>query len=322
MHRALTGIFVLATGVMVLSSEGLAQSKRVVSFAFTNEITYEPYVYAIRKGIVNSTAVEMKLLPTAIPALLQATGTKQFDLIETSPLGLAQGISRGLDARIAGTAGIVRGGRFVFVKRDSAIRDPAELKGKSMGVTAIASTLVAHIRAVLAKKQHFNVSLENGDIRWVDLPMPTLPSALERGQVDSAYLIHIPSLKTLNSPEFRVLIDMTKNFNSEFGVDPLTSVVGTYDSKIAEMGPALHEALSMLRASAAYAKSHSTEVLDAVAKEGNISPNDLKTVSQEWYDARFTLTPDDTKMIQTILDVGKEEGLIQSYPLLEKLLWQ
>jgi NitT/TauT family transport system substrate-binding protein len=322
MHRALTGIFVLATGVMVLSSEGLAQSKRVVSFAFTNEITYEPYVYAIRKGIVNSTSVEMKLLPTAIPALLQATGTKQFDLIETSPLGLAQGISRGLDARIAGTAGIVRGGRFVFVKRDSAIRDPAELKGKSMGVTAIASTLVAHIRAVLAKKQHFNVSLENGDIRWVDLPMPTLPSALERGQVDSAYLIHIPSLKTLNSPEFRVLIDMTKNFNSEFGVDPLTSVVGTYDSKIAEMGPALHEALSMLRASAAYAKSHSTEVLDAVAKEGNISPNDLKTVSQEWYDARFTLTPDDTKMIQTILDVGKEEGLIQSYPLLEKLLWQ
>jgi NitT/TauT family transport system substrate-binding protein len=322
MHRALTGIFMLATGVMVLSSEGLAQSKRVVSFAFTNEITYEPYVYAIRKGIVNSTAVEMKLLPTAIPALLQATGTKQFDLIETSPLGLAQGISRGLDARVAGSAGIVRGGRFVFVKKDSPIKEPAELKGKSMGVTAIASTLVAHIRAVLAKKHHFNVSLENGDIRWVDLPMPTLPSALERGQVDSAYLIHIPSLKTLNSPEFRVLIDMTKNFNAEFGVDPLTSVVGTYDSKIAEMGPALREALSMLRASAAYAKSHSGEVLDAVAKEGNISPNDLKTVSQDWYDARFTLAPDDAKMIQTILDVGKEEGLIQSYPLLEKLLWQ
>ena len=78
----------------------------------------------------------------------------------------------------------------------------------------------------------------------------------------------------------------------------------------------------MLHASAAYAKSHSTEVLDAVAKEGNISPDDLKTVSQEWYDVRFTLTPDDAKMIQTILDVGREEGLIQSYPPLEKLLWQ
>jgi len=322
MHKVLPGILILATGLMVLSGEALAQNKRVVSFAFTNEITYEPYVYAIRKGIVSSSSVEVKLSPTAIPALLQATGTKQFDLIETSPLGLAQGISRGLDARVAGSAGIVRGGRFVFVKKDSPIKEPGELKGKSMGVTAIASTLVAHIRAVLAKNHHLNVSLENGDIRWVDLPMPTLPAALERGQVDSAYLIHIPSLKTLKSPEFRVLVDMTKNFNAQFGVDPLTSVIGTYDSKIAEMGPALREAMSVLRSSAAYAKSHPSEVLDAVAKEGNISPNDLKTVSQEWYDARFTLTPDDTKMIQTILDVGKEEGLIQSYPPLDKVLWQ
>ena len=78
----------------------------------------------------------------------------------------------------------------------------------------------------------------------------------------------------------------------------------------------------MLRASAAYAKSHSAEVLDAVAKEGNVSANDLKTVSQDWYEVRFTLTPDDRKMIQTILDVGQEEGLIQSYPPLEKFLWQ
>lgn len=322
MHRILTTVFLLATALTLIASQSMAQSKRQVSFAFTNEITYEPYVYAIRKGIVSSSTVELKLLPTAIPALLQATGTKQFDLIETSPLGLAQGISRGLDARVAGTAGIVRGGRFVFVKKDSAIKNPAELKGKSMGVTAIASTLVAHIRAVLAKKQHFNVSLENGDIRWVDLPMPTLPPALDRGQVDSAYLIHIPSLKTLNSSEFRVLIDMTKEFHSEFGVDPLTSVVGTYDSKIAEMGPALREALAMLRASAAYTNSHAAEVLEAVAKEGNMSPNDLKTVSQEWYEVRFTLTPDDQKMVQTILDIGKEVGLIQGYPPLEKLVWQ
>ena len=322
MHRNLICIFTLAAALAVLAGESVAQTKRQVSFAFTNEITYEPYVYAIRKGIVTSSSLEMKLLPTAIPALLQATGTKQFDLIETSPLGLAQGIARGLDARVAGTAGVVRGGRFVFVKKDSPIKDPSELKGKSMGVTAIASTLVAHIRAVLTKKQHFNVSLENGDIRWVDLPMPTLPPALDRGQVDSAYLIHIPSLKTLNSPEFRVLIDMTKEFHSEFGVDPLTSVVGTYDSKIAEMGPALREALAMLRASAAYTNSHAAEVLETVAKEGNMSPNDLKTVSQDWYEVRFTLTPDDQKMVQTILDVGKEVGLIQSYPSLEKLVWQ
>jgi NitT/TauT family transport system substrate-binding protein len=321
MCRNPAGVLVLVTGLLFASSDAYAQ-KRVVSFAFTSEITYEPYIYAIRKGIVTSNNVELKLAPTAIPALLQATATKQFDLIETSPLGLAIGISRGLDARVAGSAGIVRGGRYVFVKKDSPIKDPAELKGKSMGVTAIASTLVAHIRAVLAKKHQLNVSLEGGDIRWVDLPIPTLPSALERGQVESAYLIHMSSLKSLHSPEFRTIVDMTKNFRSEFGVDPLTSVVATYDTKVAEMGPALREAISMLRASAAYAKSNSAEVLEAVAKDGNIGVNDLKTVSQDWYEARFTLGPEDRQMIQTILDVGKEQGLIQSYPPLEKVFWE
>lgn len=322
MYGMMRGISATAICLLLAANAALAQSKKVVTFAYTNDIAYEPYVYAIRKGIVSSPKVDLKLVPTAIPALLQATGTKQFDLIETSPLGLAVGNSRGLDSRIAGTAGIVRGGRFLFVKKDSSIKSPAELKGKSIGSTALASTLVAHIRAVLERKYHLNVSLENGDIRWVELPLPALPSAVDRGQIDSAYLIHLPSLRALNSPDFRVLLDMTKEFKAEFGIDPLTSVVATYDSKIAEMGPSLHEAMSMLRASSAYAKSHSREVVSAVAKDGNIGDSDLKTISEDWYDARFTLTPEDERMIQTIFDVGKEEKLISSYPPLDKLIWK
>lgn len=315
-------IFAATIGLLLASNAAFAQNKKVVTFAYTNDVVYEPYVYAIRKGIVSSPTVDLKLEPTAIPALLQATGTKQFDLIETSPLGLAVGNSRGLDARIVGTGGIVRGGRFLFVTKVSPIKNVSELKGKSVGATALASTLVAQIRAVLEKKYHLNVSLENGDIRWVELPLPALPSALERRQIDSAYLIHIPSLRALQSPDFRVLVDMTKDFNSEFGVNPLTSVVATYDFKIAEMGPSLHEAISMLRASSAYEKSHSAEVLSAVAKQGNISVADLKTVSQDWYDLRFTLTADDQKMIQTILDIGKDEKLIPGYPPVDKFIWQ
>jgi len=316
------GIFATTICLLLSANAAFAQSKKAVTFAYTNDIAYEPYVYAIRKGIVSSPNVDLKLAPTAIPALLQATGTKQFDLIETSPLGLAVGNSRGLDARIAGTAGIVRGGRFLFVKKDSPIKSATELKGKSIGATALASTLVAHIRVVLERKYHLNASLENGDIRWVELPLPALPSALDRGQIDSAYLIHLPSLKALNSPDFSVLVDMTKEFKAEFGIDPLTSVVATYDSKIAEMGPSLHEAMSMLRASSAYAQSHAAEVVGAVAKEGNISEPDLKTISEEWYDVRFTLTPEDEKMIQTILDVGREEKIIPSYPPIDKFIWK
>jgi NitT/TauT family transport system substrate-binding protein len=322
MCRTIRGIFATAICLLLAANAGLAQTKKVVTFAYTNDVAYEPYVYAIRSGIVKSPDIDLKLVPTAIPALLQATGTKQFDLIETSPLGIAIGSSRGLDARIAGTAGIVRGGRFLFVKKNSPIKSASDLKGKSVGATALASTLVAHIRAVLQREYRLNVSLENGDIHWVELPLPALPSALDRGQIDSAYLIHLPSLRALQSGDFRVLVDMTKEFKSEFGIDPLTSVVGTYDSKIAKMGPSLHEAMSMLRASSTYAKDHPAEVLAAVAKNSNISVSDLKTISEDWYDVPFTLAPEDEKMIQTILEIGKEEKLISTYPPLEKLIWK
>lgn len=322
MKRLLGTLFVVMTALVAPSSAALAQQKTVVTFAYTDDVTYEPYVYAIEKGIVSSKTIELKLVPLAIPALLQSTGTKQYDLLETSPLLLANAVSKGLDARVAGTGGIVQGGRFVFVKKDSPIKTPAELKGKSMGVTAVASTLVAHIRAVLAKQYHLNVSLENGDIHWVDLPPPTLTAALDRGQVDSAFLIHVASLRALQSGKYRVLVDMTKDFRTDFGVSPLVSVVATYDSKIAEKGAALHDAMSMLRASAAYAKAHEAQVIEAVAKEHNFPAKDLRTVSFAWYSIGFTLGPQDKKAIATILNVGKTEGLIQSYPPLTKFLWE
>jgi NitT/TauT family transport system substrate-binding protein len=322
MNRSLAAFLLLALGFTLFTHETFAQDKQVITFAYTDDVTYEPYVYAIRQGIVSSKTVEVKLLPTAIPALLQSTGTKQFDLVETSPLLLANAVSRGLDARIVGTAGIVRDGRYVLVQKDSPIKTPADLKGKTMGATAIGSTLVAHIRAVLTKQYGLNSSLENGDIRWVELPLPTLASALDRGQVDSVYIIHIPSLRAIQSGKFRILIDMVKDFHRDFGVDPLTSVVATYDSKIAEKGAALREAVSMLRASAAYAKSHQAEVLAAVAKEKDIDAKDLNTVSYKWYECRFTLTDDDQKMITTIFDIGKEQGLIPAYPPLDKFMWQ
>jgi NitT/TauT family transport system substrate-binding protein len=307
---------------MGISASAFAQTKPVVTFAFTNEITYEPYIYAIKAGKVTSNAVEVRLLPTAIPALLQATGTKQFDLLETSPLLLANALSRGLDARIAGTAGIVRGGRYVIVKKDSPIKSAADLKGKSLGATALASTLVAHLRAVFRRQNGFDVGLENGDIKWVELPLATLPGAVLRNQIDSAFVIHIPSLKAINSGEFRVIVDVTKSYHQLFGVDPLTSVLATYDSKIKEKGDALRAAVELLRSSAAYFASHADEVLTAVAKEHGMDEKELRTVSRDWYDVRFTLNADDKKMIESIWQVGTDIGSIKAAPKVDSVLWQ
>ena len=314
----------ILAGVVILccSFAAAAQEKPVITFGYTNDITYEPFVYAIKKGIVKSDKAELKVLPISIPAALQALGTKQYDILESSVLGVANTTARGLDARILGTSGIVRGGRYVMVNTDSAIKTPVDLKGKSMGVPGIATTLVAHLRAILAKSYGFNVSLESGDVKWVDLPLPSLPTALSRGQVDSAYLIHSPSLKALESGMFRIIVDIEKGFREQFNTDPLVSVLVTYQDRIGQKGDALRDAIAQLRQSAEYARSHSDEVNNAVTAGTNFSPKELKTLSSDWYDIRFTLTAEDKRMIKTIFDVGKQLGAYQGEVSVESILWE
>lgn len=318
------GALLGAVAVMLCASVAAgAQEKTVVTFAYTDDITYEPFLYALKKGIVKSAKVEVKPVPISIPTALQALGTKQYDFLEGSVLGVANTAARGLDVRIVGTGGIVRGGRYVMVNNDSPIKAPADLKGKTMGVPGIATTLVAHLRAIMSKAYGFNVGLENGDIKWVDLPLPSLPAALSRGQVDSAYLIHSPSLKALESANFRIVVDIEKSFKQTFGSDPLVSVVISYDDRIAQKGAAaMHDAIAQIRQSAAYARSHSDEVYKAVAAGTNFSVKDLHTLSSDWYDLRFTLTPEDEQMIKTILDVGAQLGAYQGHVSVDRLVWK
>jgi NitT/TauT family transport system substrate-binding protein len=300
-----------------------AEQKQVVTLACcSGEAAYEPFVYALKTGKVSSPAVEVKVVDLPIPALLQATGTKQYDLIETTVLGVPTALERGLDGQIVATAGIVRGGRYLMVKKTSQYNSVEDLKGKIVGMTALASTASAHLRLVLAKKYKLNVALENGSFQWVDLPMGTLPTALLRDQVASAFLFHTPALKSLQSGDFRVLMDMPKEYRELFGVDPLTSVILSYKSTTAERGAAIREAIGLMRASAQWAESHRDEVYAAIARERNMSPRDLTTLAHDWYEVNFKLGPEETKMIQNIWTVGQDLGLLKSSPTLDAIVWR
>jgi NitT/TauT family transport system substrate-binding protein len=208
------------------------------------------------------------------------------------------------------------------VKKDSPFKSPDDLKGKLVGMTALASTASAHLRFVLAKKYGLNVALENGSYQWVDLPLATLPTALLRDQVSGAFLFHSAALKSLQSGDFRVILDMPKEYRALFGVDPLTSVILSYKSVISERPAAIREAIRLLQASAQWARAHSDEVYAAVGKENNMDPKDLKILAQDWYEVNFNLGPAERKMIETVWTVGQELGLLKSFPRLDDVIWK
>jgi NitT/TauT family transport system substrate-binding protein len=311
-----------AAGTILSAGAGHAQQKQVVTFGHTGEVTYEPFLYALKTGKVTSPTVEVKPLGASIPALLQAMGTRQYDLVENTVLGVPTALERGLDIVVVTSAGIIRNGRYLMVKKDSSIQTPGDLKGKVVGMTALASTASAHLRFVLAKKYQINVALQNGSYEWVDLPLATLPAALLRDQISGAYMFHTAALKSLQAGEFRSIVDMPKEYRELFGADPITSVVLSYKSVVAERADAIREAVRLLQASANWARTHSDEVYAAVGKENNVDPKDLKVLAQDWYEVNFNFGPAERKMVQTVWTVGQELGLLKSSPKLDDIVWQ
>jgi ABC-type nitrate/sulfonate/bicarbonate transport system substrate-binding protein len=310
---------ILSAAFMMNCSELQAQSKQIVTIACCSGDAYAPYLHALNTGKVSSQTVDVQVVALPLPAYLQALGTKQYDLLETSALTLPLAVERGLDVVIVGSGGIVHGGRYLLVKSGSRYKTVDDLKGQTIGVSGLGTNATAHLRAVLARK-NFAVSLENGSVQWVDLPSNTLPIAVSRDQISSAFIFHTPALKSLQSGDFQSILDVAKEYRTLFGSEPLTSVIVSYKSVMTSKGPAIREALRLLRSSAEYAQTHKDEVYGAVAAQSQLSVEDLKKVASEWYEVNFKLDVGDIKMIQSTWDIGRDVGMIKSFPPLDTLL--
>ena len=61
-----------------------AQVKQKVTYAYLLDPVYDSVVWAIRKGKVKSDLIDIEATGANIPTLIQATATKQFDVVMTN----------------------------------------------------------------------------------------------------------------------------------------------------------------------------------------------------------------------------------------------
>src|SRR5262249_3971954 len=151
-----------------------------------------------------------------IPTLIQATATKQFDVVMTAVIALPPAAQRGLDLRILSAALYASDageGGGIWVKKGSALASGADLKGKTLASYGLRSTGYMFIRDALASEFHLNVALEGGDFRQVEVAAPNLPAALATGQADAAALIHSQAFRAMQSGDFVNICETGKILN-------------------------------------------------------------------------------------------------------------
>jgi len=301
-----------------------AQAKEKITYAYLLDPAYDAVTWAMMNGKVASDLVTVEARGLAIPQLIQATSAKQYDVIMTAVIAIPPAKARGLELRVLSTAlqqAQAGQGAGVWVKADSKIKTPQDLKGATLGSYGLRSTGYTQIRIALAKKYGLDMKLEGGDVKQLEIQAPNLPGALAAGQIDAATLIHSQAYRAMKSGEFRVIAETGRDNIELYHMRFISAVNIAYPERLAQKPEAYKEFNRLFRDSVRYALAHRDEVFGAVGKASNLPPDFFEWWFANSSDVPGTFTEEHAQAIMKLYELSKEMGIIPDYPDIRKLVW-
>ena len=314
-----------APALLTLTRPGLAQARDKVTYAYLLDPAYDAVTWAMTNGKVTSDLITVEARGLAIPQLIQATSAKQFDVIMTAVIALPPAAARGLELRIMSTAlqqAAAGEGAGIWVKKDSAIQRPQELKGKALGSYGLRSTGYTQVRLALIHKYGLNAALEGGDLKQLEIQAPNLPAALAAGQIDAATLIHSQAFRALKSGEFRPIAETGRDNIEIYGMRFISALNVAYPERLAQRPDAFREFNRMFRDSVRYALAHRDEVFGAVGAQNNLSPEFFTWWFEKSSDVPATFEESHALAIMKLYELSREIGMIQNFPDVRTLVWE
>ena len=301
-----------------------AQAKQKVTYAYLLDPVYDAVLWAIRKGKVVSPLIDVEATGANIPTLLQATATKQFDVVMTAVIGVPAAAARGLELRMLSAAlhqSAVGEGGGVWVKKDSPIKTAADLKGKTLASYGLRSTGYMYVREAIRKEFGLNMALEGGDVKQVEVVAPNLPAALATGQADAAALIHSQAFRAKASGDFVNICETGVIMNKHYGRTVSAVNVG-YPERLSARTDQFREFNRMMKASSEYALKNRDEVFGDLAKQANIDRAFFDWWFDKTTDVPGTFTAEHAKAVTTGWEIGRNFGMIKDVPDANKLTWE
>ena len=312
------------TAVCSMLGAGAAHAKETVTYAYQMDPMYEAALWALKNGKVSSDTVEVKTTALSIPALIQATTTKQYDAIQADVINVQRSADRGLPLVILSTANRYNAkgeGHNIWVKKDSPYQNMADLKGKKIAVPSLGSSGFNLLRFATEERHNVNMNPLGGDYVFVEMPVPQIEAALAAGQVDAATTILSQNYRVAQSGNYRAVATPALDMYQLWGLPMIPSINVSYPEKIAERPQAMKELARLMKESAEYLNAHPDQVYAAVAKEQNIDPDFFKALSSGYAESPNVLSSDDKKAIIKLWELAHERGVLKQAPDNQKYFW-
>lgn len=315
---------VAAPGLMLTARPSAAQARRKITYAYLLDPAYDAVTWAMRNGRIASATLDVEARGLAIPQLIQATAAKQYDVVMTAVIGLPAAAKRGLELRILSTALMnapAGEGGGVWVKSDSALKTPADLRGRQLGSYGLRSTGYTQVRIALAGKYGLNMTLEGGDVRQVEIQAPNLPGALASGQIDAATLIHSQAYRAARSGDFRVIAETARDNIETYKTRFISAVNVSYPDRLAKDPELFLEFNRLFRESARYATANADEVFGAVAAQSQLEPAFFRWWFEKSSEVPGTFTAEHAATITKFYELSRELDMLKDFPDVRTLVW-
>lgn len=322
MNRTILAALVAASTALAATA---AAAKETITFAYLDDPSHHAVMWALQNGKVTSDLVAVEATALQIPALIQATAARTYDVVQTAAMAIPRARARGLDLQIMGTALRYHEsgeGADIWVPADSDIQSAADLKGKRLAVYSLGSAGITLARIALSETHGFDVALQDGDVAFVEMPAPAMPAALAAGRVDAATLIHSQAFEAMQTGDFRSVVSTAEDNTRNFGVRMVSAILAGYGDKVAGDPEAYKEFLRVLRASMEYARKNPDEVFSAVAEETGVDPAFFEAWFSTFSDFPVTMNEDDVKAIGILWDEAEKLGLLEDTPPVMETVWQ
>ncbi|MCW6006783.1 ABC transporter substrate-binding protein [Micromonospora sp. CPCC 205371] len=264
-----------------------------------------------QKGFFTSRNIELTLTnaqggAAIVPAVL--SGQFQFGFSNVVSLLLAQ--SRKLPLKVVcngNNSTGVDGEDFgsVLVKADSPIRGAADLPGRSVAVNTLQNIVDTTVRASVRK-----AGGDPSSLRFVEMPFPDMPAALQGGRVDAAFMVE-PFQSAARAQGARSVATSYVDAAPDLTVAlyfTSTSLISQNADLVNRFGEAMRESL-------AYANDHPDEARAVIGTYTQIAPEVIADLTlPKW-------PPDINRAsVQTLADLALQDGLLAKPADLTSLL--
>jgi NitT/TauT family transport system substrate-binding protein len=315
MRRILAALAVLTTLVAVsacTSNDSAAEKPGTeVEVGVIAIIDVAPIYLGKAKGFFSKRGIDLTLAAEQGGAPIVKgvlSGKYQFGFSNVTSLMAAETTGAPLKAVASGVASNGRSGRdfsAIVTNGDSPIHSAKDLAGKRVAVNILKNIGDTTVRQSVRK--------DGGDprsIRFQAMPFPDVPGALQRGEVDAAWVVE-PQLSEVLTQGGQVV---ASNF-VDTAPDLMVSMYFTSQATEAQNPALVTSFTEAIKESMAYAAGHPQEVRDIVGTYTPITDTVRIAMILPSWPAEINRAS-----LQRVAQLGREDGIFTKTPALDQLL--